>query len=141
MSTTTLEVRPPETEGEIRACALLCQQVFQTPRPSFINPSRINCATAVVLGVFIDDLVVASGRIEATVNPKIWYANSIVVDDETQRTGLGSVLLVELEDFAKEHGAEQIQLWSSEDGIPFYQEHGYTLVHNPQDAREMYKYL
>lgn len=141
MTTATLEVRPPQTEAEVTACALLCQRVFQTSRPSFINPSKVNSATAVVLAVFAEDLVIASGRIEATINPKIWYASSIVVDDDTQRTGVGGILLEELEDFAREHGATQIQLWSSVDAISFYESHGYTLVHNPQDAREMYKYL
>lgn len=148
MTTTTLfEIRPPQGRDEMQRYLDLRWEIMHKPfgarQPSVDRPQVGVKPNAYHLAIFVGEDVVATGRVEATTNPEIWSASNVGVDQEFQRTGLGGLVLAELEEFAKEHGARCVELRAAKDAIKFYAGRGYQLIHSRRrdGSRMMYKDL
>ena len=60
----------------------------------------------------------------------VCFCNWLMVDRLMQRKGIGTKLLLKLEEMMKEKGAHMIYLYSSEKNNPYYEKIDYELIGN-----------
>jgi ribosomal protein S18 acetylase RimI-like enzyme len=121
-------IRSPKTEEELHQYFQFRWETMHKslgtvsrPKPPYnLNPAAIH------LGIFVDDVVAATGYIEPF-TPATWIVYGLCIANTLQRTGLGKLLMAELEDAARQNSASTMVLYSRPKAIPFYRSLGYMI--------------
>jgi len=86
---------------------------------------------AIHLGAWVDDRLVGVGRLHF-IDSQTAQIRYMAVEPELQGQGIGGRVLRELEERARERGAQRIVLNARDHAVSFYRQHGYSVTHSSE---------
>jgi len=123
------KIRAPETEKELEQYYQFRYEQLRKPSGQLPGSERDDLEDIAIHRMIIDasNKIVATGRLHFN-NEKEGQVKQLAVDNSSQKKGLGSKILEELEKVAKEKGAEEMVIHGREDVLPFYLKNGYKVI-------------
>ncbi len=124
-----IEIREPRTDAEWAACFDLRWRVLRAPwgqphaseRDDLENDSRHR------LAIDADGRVIGVGRLHR-LDDRTGQIRYMAVEPDCERQGVGTRILLALEDAARDAGLRSIRLHAREGAAPFYARRGYRTL-------------
>jgi len=121
-------VKKSHSENELALITELRYKILRKPWNQPYESSRDELEEKSVNAYIADSgqNVIACGRLQENEN-KIGQIRYMAVEEKLQGKGLGKLILVFLENKAKELGLKTVQLQARENAVKFYEINGYTI--------------
>ncbi|HEY5603904.1 MAG TPA: GNAT family N-acetyltransferase [Gammaproteobacteria bacterium] len=128
MAEISFDVRNPETDSDWRAYYQCRWEILRKPweQPQGSERDEYESDAYHVMAVDHDkhDSVLGVGRIHFN-SPTEAQVRYMAVKDDARKSGIGSLILTQLEQYAIKQGAKKIMLYARENALDFYLRRGY----------------